>query len=149
MEIKPTSGALCVFSNTVGLHHIVDGVQRNIGTINHVLFALKCYGQLSRAVRFVIYCLGYGLENEEIVFWFPIRARNFLIPKRPDRLWDLLSFLYSKYQWLFVRSYNSWGMKLINLHLVSRLWMRGAIPLFPLMLAWEERGKLKSTITSV
>ena len=41
MGVKPTSGTLCAFSNTVGVHQNVDSVQCNIGIMNHVLFAVK------------------------------------------------------------------------------------------------------------
>jgi len=57
-----------------------------------------------RAVSFVVYWLGYGLENEEFVVRFSVEARNFFFPKRPDRLWDLPSLLLSKYQWRFIWS---------------------------------------------
>jgi hypothetical protein len=57
-----------------------------------------------QAVSFFVYWLGYGLENEKFVVRFPVGARHFFFPKRPNRLWDLPNLLLSKYQWRFVRS---------------------------------------------
>jgi len=63
------------------------------------------------------------------IFFYSRRGRKFApSPRRPDRLWDSCSFLFSKCRRLF-----SWGVKAASvwsrpLHLVPRLGMIGAVP---------------------
>jgi hypothetical protein len=82
---------------------------------------LQTHTLSSRTISFIGVANDYGLEGREVRFRFPVAARIFCSPSRPDRLWDPPNFLSNAYRGLFPRGYNSGGVKLTtHLQLVPR-----------------------------
>jgi hypothetical protein len=65
----------------------------------------------------------------------------FIVYKNPDRFWGPSSLLFNEYR-SYVQAINGWSVKMVtHLHLVRRLRMTGAKPLFPLyaLMVWTEK----------